>query len=83
VGWAERHRRRSGIFRLHDEATGQYNARMTTAIATKKHFVARPLPEPERTKHVSAIAQPPTDDLGKLLEQWLRELRGGYTIAGE
>ena len=56
---------------------------MTPAIAPKKHFVARPLPEPERTKHVSAIAQPPKDDLGKLLEQWLKELRGGYTIAGD
>ena len=61
----------------------RYNALMTTAIATKKHFVPRPLPEPERTKHVSAISQPATDDLGKLLEQWLKELRGGYTIAGD
>jgi hypothetical protein len=56
---------------------------MTTAIATKKHFVPRPLPEPERSKHVSGISQPATDDLGKLLEQWLKELRGGYTIAGD
>lgn len=48
-----------------------------------EHFVPRPLPEPMRTRHVSFIAQPPTDELGKLLEQWLRELRGGYTIAGE
>jgi hypothetical protein len=32
---------------------------------------------------VSVISQPPTDELGRLLEQWLRELRGGYTIAGE
>lgn len=47
------------------------------------HFVARPLAEPVRSRHVSAIALPPTDELGKLLEQWLRELRGGYTIAGE
>ncbi len=47
------------------------------------HFIARPLPEPERSKHVSQVAQPPTDELGKLLEQWLKELRGGYTIAGD
>lgn len=57
---------------------------MTTPVAEKApHFVARPLPEPERSKHVSAIAQPPQDELGKILEQWLRELRGGYTIAGD
>ena len=53
------------------------------AVVERTHFVARPLPEPERSNHVSAIAQPPTDELGKLLEQWLKELRGGYTIAGD
>jgi hypothetical protein len=47
------------------------------------HFVARPLPEPLRSKHVSRVARPPVDRLGKLLEQWLAELRGGYTIAGD
>ncbi len=56
---------------------------VTTIEKTGAHFVARPLPEPERSKHVSAIAQPPTDELGQLLEQWLKELRGGYTIAGD
>lgn len=56
----------------------------TTLEKTRdRHFVPRPLPEPVRTKHISAIAQPPTDELGKLLEQWLRELRRGYTIAGD
>jgi len=62
-----------------------YNAVMVTTIEKTRqtHFVARPLPEPERSNHVSAIGQPPTDDLGRLLEQWLRELRGGYTIAGD
>ena len=60
----------------------RYNAVMATTTE-KTHFVARPLPEPERSKHVSAIAQPPQDELGKILEQWLRELRGGYTIAGD
>lgn len=53
------------------------------SVMEKTHFIARPLPEPERSKHVSAVAQPPTDELGKLLEQWLKELRGGYTIAGD
>jgi hypothetical protein len=57
---------------------------VTTVVKTwESHFVAHPLPEPERSNHVSAIGQPATDELGKLLEQWLRELRGGYTIAGE
>lgn len=55
---------------------------MTTATV-EKHFIARPLPEPERSKHVSAIGQPPVDELGKVLEQWLKELRGGYTVAGD
>lgn len=61
----------------------RYNAGMVTTAAKPVHFLARPLPEPERSKHVSEIAQPPTDELGKLLEQWLKELRGGYTIAGD
>lgn len=62
----------------------EYKVRMATTIErTSTHFVARPLPEPERSKHVSAIAQPPSDELGQLLEQWLKELRGGYTIAGD
>ncbi len=56
---------------------------VTTIEKAKTHFVARPLPEPERSTHVSAIAQPPADELGQLLEQWLKELRGGYTIAGD
>ncbi len=60
-----------------------YNVRVATTMDRPTHFVARPLPEPERSKHVSAIAQPPSDELGQLLEQWLKELRGGYTIAGD
>ena len=61
-----------------------YNARMiTTNQKTGMHSVARPLPEPVRSKHVAKVAQPPKDDLGKLLELWLSELRGGYTIAGD
>lgn len=48
-----------------------------------RHFVPRPLPEPLRSRHVSRLGRPPVDRLGKLLEQWLAELRGGYTIAGD
>ena len=47
------------------------------------HFVPRPLPEPPRFRHVSRVGRPPADRLGKLLEQWLAELRGCYTIAGD
>jgi hypothetical protein len=47
------------------------------------HFLARPLPEPPRSRHISRVGRPPVDRLGKLLEQWLAELRGGYTIAGD
>lgn len=53
-------------------------------ISTRpRHFVARPLPEPPRSRRVSRIGRPAVDRLGKLLEQWLAELRGGYTIAGD
>ena len=61
----------------------RYNPAMATTIEKEHHHVARPLPEPERSKHVSRVGQPPVDELGKLLEQWLKELRGGYTIAGD
>jgi hypothetical protein len=62
-----------------------YNDAVATTLEKirDRHFVPRPLPEPVRTWHVSAIGQPPTDELGRLLEQWLNELRGGYTIAGD
>jgi len=48
-----------------------------------RHFVPRPLHEPPRYRHVSRSGKPAVDRLGKLLEQWLAELRGGYTIAGD
>ena len=54
-----------------------------TLAPRPRHFVARPLPEPPRTRHVSRLGRPAVDRLGKLLEQWLAELRGGYTIAGD
>lgn len=47
------------------------------------HRVARPLPEPPRTRHVSKVGRPPTDALGKILEEWMSELRMGYTQPGE
>ena len=54
-----------------------------TLAPRRTHFVARPLPEPLRTRHVSRLGRPAVDRLGKLLEQWLAEVRGGYTIAGD
>lgn len=71
------------MYRLHADTMSRYKAGMVTTAEKPVHFVARPLPEPERSRHVSEIAQPPKDDLGKLLEQWLKELRGGYTLAGD
>ncbi len=74
----------SGELRLGRRTAERYNAHVVTTIDRREtHYRPRPLPEPERSKHVSAVGQAPTDDLGKLLEQWLQELRGGYTIAGE
>jgi hypothetical protein len=48
-----------------------------------QHRVARPLPEPPRTRHVSKVGRRPTDPLGIVLEEWMSELRMGYTHSGE
>ncbi len=47
------------------------------------HWVARPLPEPPRTRHVSKVGRHATDLLGILLEEWVTELRMGYTQPGD
>ncbi len=47
------------------------------------HWLARPLPEPVRSRHRSRIAQPPRDRLGRLLEEWLADVRIRYTYPGE
>ncbi|HET8570104.1 MAG TPA: hypothetical protein VFM93_14085 [Candidatus Limnocylindria bacterium] len=52
-------------------------------VPAKAHFVPRPLVEPPRYRRVSKVGKPPADPLGVLLEQWIAELRAGYTIAGE
>ena len=54
-----------------------------TASLAKAHFVPRPLVEPPRHRRVSKTARRPVDRLGILLEQWIAEIRAGYTIAGE
>lgn len=43
-------------------------------FSTKRH-----LPEPPRHRRVSKSAPLPRDPLGRLLEEWLSELRLGYT----
>jgi len=43
-------------------------------FSTKRH-----LPEPPRHRRVSKSAPLPHDPLGRLLEEWLSELRLGYT----
>jgi len=48
-----------------------------------RHWAARPLPEPPRSHRVSKSAQPPLDRIGRLLEDWMRELTLGNTLDGE
>ena len=48
-----------------------------------RHWAARPLPEPPRHRRVSKSAPPQRDHIGKLLEEWMRELTIGNTLDGE
>jgi hypothetical protein len=48
-----------------------------------RHWAARPLPEPPRSHRISKSAPAPLDRLGKLLEDWMRELAIGNTHDGE
>jgi hypothetical protein len=48
-----------------------------------RHWAARPLPEPPRHRRVSKSAPPQVDRIGKLLEEWMRELTIGNTLDGE
>ena len=48
-----------------------------------RHWAARPLPEPPRSHRVAKSAPVPHDRLGKLLEDWMRELTMGNTLDGE
>lgn len=52
------------------------------AIQPGEHSVARPLPEPPRTRKVSKLSQQ-ADALTRALEEWLAEIRLRYTIGGE
>ena len=48
-----------------------------------RHWAARPLPEPPRYKRISRSSALPVDDLGRQLEDWMRDLTVGNTIDGE
>ena len=47
------------------------------------HWAPRPLPEPPRSHRISKSAPPQHDPIGKLLEDWMRELTVGNTLDGE
>jgi hypothetical protein len=48
-----------------------------------RHWAPRPLPEPPRSRRVSKSAPVPLDRLGRVLEDWMRELTVGNTLDGE
>jgi hypothetical protein len=52
-------------------------------VTQARHWAARPLPEPPRTRRLSKSARPPMDRIGRQLEEWLRELTVGNTLEGD
>ena len=48
-----------------------------------RHWAARPLPEPPRSHRVSKSAPVQLDRIGRLLEDWMRELTVGNTLEGD
>jgi hypothetical protein len=53
------------------------------AHAQTRHWAARPLPEPPRSRRIAKSAPAPLDRLGQLLEDWIRDLTVGNTHDGE
>jgi hypothetical protein len=53
------------------------------ASAQARHWAARPLPEPPRSHRQSKSAPAPLDRIGKLLEEWMRDLAVGNTLDGD
>jgi hypothetical protein len=53
------------------------------ARTVSRHWAARPLPEPPRYKRTSALSRVPLDEMGRQLEDWMRDLVLGNTIDGE
>ncbi len=62
-------------------------ADVTSASARRsllgRHWAARPLPEPPRTRRVSKWTRVPLDRLQDELEAWLRDSSVRYTYDGE
>jgi len=48
-----------------------------------RHWAARPLPEPPRSRSVSALSRRAQDAIDLELEAWMSELTVGNTIDGE
>ena len=48
-----------------------------------RHWAARPLPEPPRSRRVSALSRRAQDAIDLELEAWMSELTVGNTIDGE
>ena len=48
-----------------------------------RHWAARPIPEPPRSRRVSKWSRVPLDKLQDELEGWLREHSVSYTYDGE
>lgn len=53
------------------------------AIRRGEHSVARPLPEPPRTRRRSKLASRKADRLTRALEEWLAEVKLRYTLGGD
>ncbi len=56
---------------------------VTPAVRRWGFSAKRLLPEPPRHRRVSKSAPPQTDRLGRLLEEWLSEMKVRYTFDGE
>lgn len=52
-------------------------------VERTRYSAKRLLPEPPRHRRVSKSAPPQRDALGKLLEEWLSEMKVRYTFDGE
>ena len=52
-------------------------------VERARYSPKRLLPEPPRHRRVSKSAPVQTDQLGRLLEEWLSEIKVRYTFDGE
>lgn len=52
-------------------------------VERTRYSAKRLLPEPPRHRRVSKSAPAATDQLGRVLEEWLSEIKVRYTFDGE